>query len=271
MKLAAVRALAELAQAEPSEIVAPRLRRADAAFGPDYLIPRAVRSAADHEMAPAVAKAAMDSGVATRPIADLDAYREQLDRFVYRSGTTMEPVFAAAKQRPKRVVYAEGEDERVLRAAQVVVDEGLARPILVGRTDVIAARIEQARPAPEARAELPSSSTSWTIRATASSGPSTTGSRGARACRASQAMEDMRIRPTLIGAMLRPPRRRRRDALRHRRQLRRPSQIRPQRHRHARGREDARGDADADPAPTGRSSSATRTSTATRPPSRSPR
>ena len=93
------------------------------------------------KIAPAVAQAAMDSGVATRPIADIEAYRRSLQRFVYRSGTVMQPVFAAAaKRRRKRIVYAEGEDERVLRAAQVVVDEGLATPILVGRPDVIAQR-----------------------------------------------------------------------------------------------------------------------------------
>ena len=141
MKLAAVRALAEIAQAEPSEIVALAYGEQTPAFGPDYLIPRAFDPRLIIKMAPAVAQAAMESGVATRPIKDFDAYRDQLNRFVYQSGTTMEPVFAAAKQAPKRVVYAEGEDERVLRAAQVAVDEGLARPVLVGRTDVIAARI----------------------------------------------------------------------------------------------------------------------------------
>ncbi|MFO1317478.1 MAG: NADP-dependent malic enzyme [Burkholderiales bacterium] len=143
MKLAATRALAELARAEPSDIVAQAYGEATPPFGPDYLIPRAFDPRLITSMAPAVAKAAMDSGVATRPIADFDKYREQLSRFVYESGATMAPVFTAAKHAPKRVVYAEGEDERVLRAAQAAVDEGLARPVLVGRTDVIASRIQK--------------------------------------------------------------------------------------------------------------------------------
>ena len=143
MKLAAVRALAELARAEPSEIVALAYGEATPPFGPDYLIPRAFDPRLITSMAPAVAKAAMDSDVATRPIKDFDAYREHLSRFVYESGATMEPVFAAAKRAPKRVAYAEGEDERVLRAAQAAVDEGLARPVLVGRTEIIAARIQK--------------------------------------------------------------------------------------------------------------------------------
>jgi malate dehydrogenase (oxaloacetate-decarboxylating)(NADP+) len=143
MKRAAVYALAELAQAEPSEIVAQAYGEPTPAFGPDYLIPRAFDPRLITSMSPAVAKAAMDSGVATRPIKDLDAYREKLGRFVYQSGTTMEPVFAAAKLAAKRIVYAEGEDERVLRAAQAAVDEGLGRPVLVGRTDIIAGRIRK--------------------------------------------------------------------------------------------------------------------------------
>ncbi len=143
MKLAATRALAELARAEPSDIVALAYGEATPPFGPDYLIPRAFDPRLITSMAPAVAKAAMESGVATRPIADFDKYREQLSRFVYESGATMAPVFAAAKRAPKRVIFAEGEDERVLRAAQAAVDEGLARPVLVGRTDVIASRIQK--------------------------------------------------------------------------------------------------------------------------------
>jgi malate dehydrogenase (oxaloacetate-decarboxylating)(NADP+) len=143
MKRAAVRALAELAQAEPSEIVAQAYGEPTPAFGPDYLIPRAFDPRLITTMAPAVAKAAMDSGVAARPLADLDAYREKLRRFVYQSGTTMEPVFAAARRAPKRIAYAEGEDERVLRAAQAAIDEKLARPVLIGRTDIIAARIRK--------------------------------------------------------------------------------------------------------------------------------
>ena len=143
MKLAAVRALADLARAEPSDIVALAYGEATPPFGPDYLIPRAFDPRLITSMAPAVAKAAMDSGVATRPIADFDKYRSQLSRFVYESGATMEPVFVAAKRAPKRVIYAEGEDERVLRAAQVAVDEGFARPVLVGRTEIIASRIQK--------------------------------------------------------------------------------------------------------------------------------
>ncbi len=143
MKLAAVRGLAELARAEPSELVALAYGEQTPPFGPDYLIPRAFDPRLITNLAPAVAKAAMDSGVASRPIKDFDAYRDQLSRFVYQSGSPMEPVFAAAKRAPKRVVYAEGEDERVLRAAQAAVDEGIARPLLVGRADVIAARIQK--------------------------------------------------------------------------------------------------------------------------------
>jgi malate dehydrogenase (oxaloacetate-decarboxylating)(NADP+) len=113
-------------------------------FGPDYLIPRPFDPRLIAQVAPAVAKAAMDSGVATRPIADFDAYRDSLQQFVYHSGMIMKPLFAAAKQgRARRIVYAEGEDERVLRAAQVVVDEKLAYPILVGRPAVIERRIER--------------------------------------------------------------------------------------------------------------------------------
>ena len=141
MKLAAVRALAAIAQAEPSELVAQAYGEPTPAFGPDYLIPRAFDPRLITTIAPAVAKAAMESGVASRPIQDFNAYRDQLGRFVYQSGTTMEPVFAAAKRAPKRVVYAEGEDERVLRAAQAAIDEGIVRPVFVGRADVVAARI----------------------------------------------------------------------------------------------------------------------------------
>jgi malate dehydrogenase (oxaloacetate-decarboxylating)(NADP+) len=201
MKLAAVKALADIAQAEPSEIVALAYGEQTPAFGPDYLIPRAFDPRLIIKMSPAVAQAAMDSGVATRPIKDFNAYRDQLNRFVYQSGTTMEPVFAAAKQAPKRVVYAEGEDERVLRAAQVAVDEGLARPVLVGRTDVITARIAKLglRLNLGADADLvnilddPRYREYWSeyYRIARRKGVSR-----------SQAMEDMRIRPTLVGAML---------------------------------------------------------------------
>src|SRR5687767_1426517 len=143
MELAAVRAIAELAQAEQSDIVALAYGEQDLSFGPEYLIPRPFDPRLIAKIAPAVAKAAMDSGVATRPIEDLEAYRDRLNQFVYQSGFVMKPVFTAAKQAPRRVVYAEGEEERILRAAQVVVDEGIARPTLIGRPDVIARRIER--------------------------------------------------------------------------------------------------------------------------------
>ena len=143
MKLAAVRAIADLAMAEQSEIVAHAYNLENIRFGPEYLIPKPFDPRLIVMIAPAVAKAAMDTGVATRPLTDLDAYREKLTQFVYHSGLLMKPIFAAAKVAPKRIIYAEGEDERVLRAVQVVVDEGLAKPILVGRPAVIERRIER--------------------------------------------------------------------------------------------------------------------------------
>jgi malate dehydrogenase (oxaloacetate-decarboxylating)(NADP+) len=143
MKLACVHAIAELAQAEQSDVVAMAYEGEDLSFGPEYIIPKPFDPRLITRIAPAVAKAAMDSGVATRPILDFDAYREQLSNFVYQSGFIMKPVFAAAKKAPKRVIYAEGEDERVLRAAQVVIDEKLARPILIGRPEVVEMRIKR--------------------------------------------------------------------------------------------------------------------------------
>ncbi|MEO8120994.1 MAG: phosphate acyltransferase, partial [Rhodoferax sp.] len=147
MKLAAVRAIAELAHAEIPEVVAQAYGAVGLRFGAQYLIPKPFDPRLIEVVAPAVAQAAMDSGVATRPIEDMPAYRLRLSQFVYQTGSAMQPVFAAAKRLsqkiPQRVVYAEGEDERVLRAAQVVVDEGLARPLLVGRPEVIAERIAQ--------------------------------------------------------------------------------------------------------------------------------
>jgi malate dehydrogenase (oxaloacetate-decarboxylating)(NADP+) len=144
MKLACVRALADLATIEQSDIVATAYNmHENLRFGPEYLIPRPFDPRLIVMIAPAVAKAAMDSGVATRPIDDFDAYRVRLTSFVYHSGLLMKPIFSAAKQAPKRIVYAEGEDERVLRAVQVVVDEGLAKPILVGRPAVLERRIER--------------------------------------------------------------------------------------------------------------------------------
>jgi malate dehydrogenase (oxaloacetate-decarboxylating)(NADP+) len=144
MKLACVREIAALAKAETSDEVAAAYVDQELRFGPDYIIPKPFDSRLILRIAPAVAQAAADSGVATRPIDDLAAYRQSLTRFVYQTGMVMRPVFAAAKAQPARVVYAEGEDERVLRAVQVVLDEGLARPILVGRPAVLRARIERA-------------------------------------------------------------------------------------------------------------------------------
>ena len=144
MEIAAVRAIAELAQAEQNEVVAAAYAGEDLTFGPEYLIPKPFDPRLMMKIAPAVAKAAADSGVALRPIADMDAYRERLQSFVYASGTVMKPIYAAAKKGVKnRIAYAEGEEERVLRAAQIVVDEGLARPTLIGRPAVIAVRIEK--------------------------------------------------------------------------------------------------------------------------------
>jgi malate dehydrogenase (oxaloacetate-decarboxylating)(NADP+) len=143
MELAAVRAIAGLAQAETSEQVALAYGIESISFGPEYIIPRPFDPRLIARVAPAVAEAAMASGVATRPIESLDAYRDSLTQFVYHSGLIMKPLFTAAKKAPRRVVYAEGEDERVLRAVQVVVDEGLARPILVGRPQVIESRLER--------------------------------------------------------------------------------------------------------------------------------
>jgi malate dehydrogenase (oxaloacetate-decarboxylating)(NADP+) len=143
MKLACVEALASLAQAPPSDVVAAAYGDAALVFGPEYLIPKPFDPRLILELAPAVAKAAMDSGVATRPIEDFDAYRQRLTQFVFRSGLVMRPIFERARSDPKRVVYAEGEDERVLRAVQQAVDEGLARPIIIARRDVVRRRIER--------------------------------------------------------------------------------------------------------------------------------
>ena len=142
MKLAAVQAIADLARAEQSDVVAAVYGESTVVFGPEYLIPRPFDPRLIVKIAPAVAQAAMDSGVATTPIADMAGYVESLNQFVYHSGLVMKPVFAGAKQAPRRVVYAEGEDERVLRAVQVVVDEGLAKPVVIGRPQVVATRIE---------------------------------------------------------------------------------------------------------------------------------
>ena len=144
MKLACVRQIADLAKAEISDEVAAAYPGRELRFGPDYLIPTPFDSRLILRIAPAVAEAAAASGVAARPIADLKAYRESLTQFVTNTGLFMRPLFLGAKAAPKRIAYAEGEDERVLRAAQVAVDEGIAKPILVGRPDVITSRIERA-------------------------------------------------------------------------------------------------------------------------------
>ncbi len=143
MKLAAVQAIAELAHVESSDVASRAYGDAAMSFGRDYIIPKPFDPRLILKIAPAVAKAAMESGVATRPIKDFEAYHQDLSQFVFRSGLVMKPVFEAAKQHPQRIVYAEGEDDRVLRAIQVVVDEGLAKPIIIGRPDVIKKRIEK--------------------------------------------------------------------------------------------------------------------------------
>ncbi|MFC3124112.1 NADP-dependent malic enzyme [Pseudoroseomonas globiformis] len=141
MKVAAVEAIARLARIEASEVVAAAYGGHAPVFGPEYIIPKPFDPRLILEIAPAVARAAMDSGVANRPIADFDAYKEVLERFVYRSGDLMRPVIFAARKQPRRVAYSEGEDERVLRAVQTVLDDGLAEPTLVGRREVIAAKV----------------------------------------------------------------------------------------------------------------------------------
>ena len=143
MKMAAIKAIASLAQAEVSDIVANAYGGEVPSFGPDYLIPRPFDPRLILAIAPAVAKAAAESGVATRPITDDAAYRDRLNRYVFRSGLLMRPLFERARRDPKRICYAEGEEERVLRAAQTVVDERLARPILIGRRSVVAYRLKK--------------------------------------------------------------------------------------------------------------------------------
>jgi malate dehydrogenase (oxaloacetate-decarboxylating)(NADP+) len=148
MEIAAVKAIAELAQAEQSEIVTLAYGTGDLSFGPEYLIPKPFDPRLIAKISPAVAKAAMESGVATSPIADFDAYRAQLEQFVYHSGLLMKPVFQAARaafetKKKSRIVLAEGEEERVMRAAQVIVDERIARPVIIGRRAVIEKRLEQ--------------------------------------------------------------------------------------------------------------------------------
>ena len=142
MKVAAVKAIADLARAEASEVVAAAYGGAAPQFGPQYIIPKPFDPRLILKIAPAVAKAAMDSGVATRPIADFAVYQRDLERFVYRSGQLMRPIFDRARKAQSRVAFAEGEDERVLRAVQTVVDEGLAQPLLIGRRSVIEGKVK---------------------------------------------------------------------------------------------------------------------------------
>jgi malate dehydrogenase (oxaloacetate-decarboxylating)(NADP+) len=143
MKVACVEAIAVLARVEASEVVAAAYGGAAPVFGPEYIIPKPFDPRLILQIAPAVAAAAMRSGVAKRPIADFDAYRRDLERFVFRSGQLMRPVFEAAKASPQRIVYADGEDPRVLRAVQTLVDDGIARPILLGRREHIKARVRE--------------------------------------------------------------------------------------------------------------------------------
>lgn len=143
MKIACVRAIAELARKEPSEVVARAFGEAGGGFGPMQIIPKPFDPRLIVELAPAVAKAAMDSGVATRPIADFEAYRQQLSQFVFKSGLVMRPVFEQARNAPKRVIFSAGEDDRVLRAVQIILDEGIAQPILIGRPEIIRHRAER--------------------------------------------------------------------------------------------------------------------------------
>ena len=143
MELASVYAIADLAMAEPSDIVSKAYGGGNWKFGPEYLIPKPFDPRLIVRVAPAVAKAAMDSGVATRPIEDFKAYRQRLLQYVFRTGILMNPVFEQAKQDPKRIVYAEGEERNVLQAVQQIIDEGIARPVLIGRPDVIDKRIQE--------------------------------------------------------------------------------------------------------------------------------
>jgi malate dehydrogenase (oxaloacetate-decarboxylating)(NADP+) len=201
MKLATVHALAALARAEQSDVVTAAYGDESTGFGPEFLIPRAFDPRLITRIAPAVAKAAMDSGVATRPIADLEAYRNRLTQFVYQSASAMRPVFVAARRQQQRVIYAEGEEARVLQAAQEVTDENIARPILIGRTDVIAARIEKLG----LRLRLGENCDAVNVLSDARFRDSwreyyeLTKRKGVSRA---QAMEEMRSRTTLIGAIL---------------------------------------------------------------------
>jgi malate dehydrogenase (oxaloacetate-decarboxylating)(NADP+) len=201
MKLAAVNAIADLAMAEQSDIVATAYGIEDVSFGPEYLIPKPFDPRLIIQIAPAVARAAMESGVATRPITDFDAYHQRLLQFVYHSGLLMKPIFESAKKSPKRIVYAEGEDERVLRAVQVVVDERLAKPILVGRPAIIKQRIERygLRLKPGANVEITDTEDDPRYRAYWTEYVRLAGRRGITE---QVARMQMRRESTLIGAMM---------------------------------------------------------------------
>src|SRR5690606_7684285 len=143
MKLAAVKAIADLTMQEASDLVVNAYGGKPLQFGRDYIIPKPFDPRLILRVAPAVAQAAMESGVATRPIEDFAAYHQKLSQFVFQSGLVMKPIFERARQDPRRVVYAEGEEERVLRAVQAVLDDELAKPILIGRRRVVESRIER--------------------------------------------------------------------------------------------------------------------------------
>jgi malate dehydrogenase (oxaloacetate-decarboxylating)(NADP+) len=206
MEIACVHAIADLAQEEQSDVVASAYGITDLAFGPEYLIPKPFDPRLIVRIAPAVAQAAMASGVATRPLTDAAAYREQLQQFVYHSGTFMKPIFAVAKKAKTsggraRIVFAEGEDERVMRAVQVVIDEGVAAPVLIGRPEVIARRLERfgLRMKPGADFDLVNPDFDSRYRDYWETYHRLTSRRGVTA---HYAQVEMRRRHTLIGAMM---------------------------------------------------------------------
>ncbi|HSN70175.1 MAG TPA: NADP-dependent malic enzyme, partial [Steroidobacteraceae bacterium] len=201
MKLACVRAIAELAEAEQSDVVSAAYGGGEVAFGAEYIIPRPFDPRLILKIAPAVAHAAMESGVATRPIADLDAYRQRLTAFIYHSGNIMNPVFSAARRDPQRILYAEGEEQVVLRAVQAALDEQIARPILVGRPDVIEYRIRRygLRLKPGADVEIVNPESDPRYREVWTEYHELMGRHGVTP---ELAREHLRQFPTLIGAML---------------------------------------------------------------------
>ena len=201
MKLAAVKAIAELARAEASDIVAAAYGENVSGFGPEYIIPKPFDPRLIVKIAPEVARAAMESGVATRPITDFEAYRQQLNNFVWHSGLVMKPVFQAAKRAPKRIIFSEGEAERVLRAVQTVVDEGLCRPILIGRPEVVVENIERfgLRLRPELDFEMVNPDTDPRYDQLSSHYHSQMERKGVSM---DYAKREVRRRPTLLGALL---------------------------------------------------------------------